>query len=896
MRPPIRISLQPLILAFVLTFVFAHAAAGALETQVNTPEKDLSFFRVMGFDFIDIDSDELLDTPGSPMLPYRVVHFSIPAGFEVTEVHAEALSTLNLGGGYRIVPAQTPVPISHPEMFSFTPPDPSVYSSTEPFPGRLAELVNQGNLSGYRIAAIAVYPLQYTPATGGLRLVTEIEVSLTIAPAALPGERVYIRSENAEKVFRRAALSLAVNKEDVPERAALSAPEGGRADTVDYLIVTDSSYTASFQQLADWKTKKGVPTEVVSTSWVYSNYAGTDNQEKIRNCVKDYWQTKGLVFVLLGGDTSKVPYRTAYAKSGNYGNDLPCDTYFSDLDGTWNDDGDNKWGELFDDNIDAYSDVYVGRAPVDSISQADTFVDKILQYEGHSSMPALPTDYQLNSLMLASWLDGSTNGALLKDKIDDRWIPDHCIVTKLYESLGNLSPSSAVSAMNNGHNFINHDGHGSTSSIQAGTGYLNKSDMQNLTNSPRFSTFYSLSCFSASFNSSDCLGEEFVKNANGGGAYVGNSRYGWYYTGMADRGLSASWDKRFWRGIYSDVWDYWNLAQIHCGAKDSRINKIWTNSTECYCFYELNLLGAVEMPVFKELPVTLDVAHAPTLPVTASTYVVGVGLDGSPVENARICLMKDSDIYEVAFTDAAGFAAFSLDPVATGTLDITVTAHNALPFESTAQVDNGGPCPFITGVDPDWAFSGVGKTITLSGYNFTSTPVISVSFDGVPCGTVTYVDQNTLTCVTPTVMGYGYKEVTVSSSYGSSSLQGVFRFFSNGGNPFNDTPESTADLPVSTPFDIAIGGENLAPYFLMASIGPGPTSTVYGIAGLDQPFYSVSSGTLDNDGCVIETMTTPNYGITFYVHAISKKAAAYAWAEGGNNPNGTGSIEVEVVE
>ncbi len=876
--------------------IAAPASAGSISTTLDLQVEELSFSRLDGFDCVDFRDSEFLTRPGSPMLPYRTLHFSLPAGYEVVSIDARVVESRKIDGKWSIYPAQVPVPMSHPEWFEFTPPDLAVYGSEAAFPGQFAKVAHQGNLSGYRIAAISLFPLQYIPKKGELHLVTRMEVDLELAPMAEPDQQVFVRSENAERIVRRQVLGMVSNPGDVPARAALHRPDQTRADTVDYLIVTDSAYVSLFQRLADWKTKKGVPTEVKSTSWVYSNYTGTDNQEKIRNCVKDYWQNKGLVFFLLGGDTGKVPYRKAFATGGNYGSDIPCDVYFCDLDNTWNDDGDSTWGELFPDNIDAYSDVYVARAPVDTTSQVDLFIDKVLQYEGHSSMPALPTDYQTRVLMLASWLDGSTNGAVLKDEIEYLWVPDFFTTIKLYESLGNLSPSSAVSEMNSGHNFINHTGHGSTGSIQAGTGYLNSSDMYNLTNAPRYGSFYSLSCFSASFDSNDCLAEQYCNAPGGGGFYVGNSRYGWYLPGMPHKPYSASWDKKFWKGIFKPEWDYWSLGQIHCAGKDNRIFVIWGNATECYCFYELNLFGDAEMPVFKDTPFELDVIHGATLPVGQSDFPIRVIADGTPVEGARVCLMMDSTIYLVGFTDSSGLAVFDVSPAATGVLDLTVTANNAIPLESTAQVDNGAAVPFIATVNPAIGPTCGGTAVTLSGYNFTSSPAMTASFEGTPASSTTFIDENTLDCITPAVGSYGMLDVSVSSSNGSNTFPNSFHGFLVGGPPYNMAPEDLSNLPVNTPFEIIVGGESSQTFFVYYSEGPGPYTTPYGTMGLDLPVYRVAAGTLNSDGYIYQTFTAPSTPYTFYLHAISVDNGSYTWAIGGDNPNGTGSIEVTVVE
>ena len=159
-------------------------------------------------------------------------------------------------------------------------------------------------------------------------------------------------------------------------------------DSAEYVIITADSFKTAFQELADWKTKKGVPARVVTLDSIYVEYTGTDNAEKVRNFIIEANGTWGTIWVLLGGQCDyewgqeivprrNIWYRTSYV--GNYPDEdtIPSDLYFSDLDGNWNADGDGTYGESSDD-VDFYSDVFVGRAPVRTVSQVEIFIDKVL--------------------------------------------------------------------------------------------------------------------------------------------------------------------------------------------------------------------------------------------------------------------------------------------------------------------------------------------------------------------------------------------------------------------------------------------------------------------------------------------------------------------------------------
>src|SRR6185503_1682704 len=81
---------------------------------------------------------------------------------------------------------------------------------------------------------------------------------------------------------------------------------------------------------------------------------------------------------------------------------VPTDLYYSCLDGNWNADGDSTFADAFagswnpGDDADLLPEVWVGRAPVVTPSDAELFVRKTLTYE------ASPVaDYMENTLFFA---------------------------------------------------------------------------------------------------------------------------------------------------------------------------------------------------------------------------------------------------------------------------------------------------------------------------------------------------------------------------------------------------------------------------------------------------------------------------------------------------------------
>jgi len=112
------------------------------------------------------------------------------------------------------------------------------------------------------------------------------------------------------------------------------------------------------------------------TGDIYRDYSGSDHQKKIKEFLKDYYETYGIKYVLLVGnpdpladddapvlDQGIVPMRECLPG----GESSMTDMYYSDFDADWDDesggDGDGKYGENWDET--GYPDVLVGRvAPV----------------------------------------------------------------------------------------------------------------------------------------------------------------------------------------------------------------------------------------------------------------------------------------------------------------------------------------------------------------------------------------------------------------------------------------------------------------------------------------------------------------------------------------------------
>jgi hypothetical protein len=643
--------------------------------SLNFDLSDISFDKVQGYDRVKMKDGRFYGEPGTPLLPARYVQIAIPNHLEVQRVDVISSKRQELSGSYQIYPTQPFYPISQlstkEKEVEFIKPDTSVYVLPSEYPGRIANLTNNGFLGGQHIAGVALYPLQYIPAEGKLIFYTQIEFRLVFRPSShfpLPVNR---RSQSTVDFYSRLAKSIVINPEVVQLKGKGS---GSKEEEIDYLIITDGDFVSIFQGLADWKIQKGISTEIKDLAWVLSNYDGYDDAEKIRNCIKDYYSNYNTKWVLLGGDTPVMPYRKVYVMYSN----IPCDHYFSDLDGNWDADGNHIYGQ-YDDEVDMYPDVFVGRAPVNDLSEAQIFVDKCLVYE---TTP--PTDYQNRILYAAEFLWPSTDAAECKDYIDNNFVPDHFEATRLYENLANLNRVTFAEGLNQGQNIINHNGHGNINVLSLGSELWFNSDMDDLINTPRYSLFYTFGCITAAIDE-DCIGEHFINNPNGGGfAYCGNTRSGWGVPGSPLEGPGPEFDIEFFRCLFDS-----SQYQVGMTLGNSKIPFIpiasqpeGDGSYYWWTICTLLLLGDPSLELWTDIPAELMVSHASVFFAGASDFTLSVAQD-----SALVCCVKEEEILGTAYSSGGSATVEFGSPLITlGTMHVTVTKHDHMPYLDTVSI------------------------------------------------------------------------------------------------------------------------------------------------------------------------------------------------------------------
>jgi hypothetical protein len=591
-----------------------------------------------------------------------------------------------------------------------------------------AHVAGTGSMHGYAIALVRVARAAVEAASGSrgaVEVAVEVETGLgTRASLAR------LRPDPEQAARERAAIErIVANRGDValcappqPSLAALAAPpsRGGRPSVasaqrssgfrptgdpsldgsgVRYLIVTSEALAPEFQPLADWKTRRGVPTAIRSIEWIESRTRrGVDRAETLRSFLAEAYQLWGIEYVLLGGDTDILPPRFAFSTIYG-GGTAPADLYFACLDGTWNADGDAVWGEgatgMGMGESDLLPELAVGRAPVNNATQVQVFVDRVIGYE----TPRF-ADYQDRATFLAevlvpaNWDSGqaiSQNGAPGSEQMIAQSVPPSFTVQRYYDTYWNypgverLTRAVSLAAMNAGAGIINHLGHGFRYTMSCGDGSLVNADADALANGGRMFVLCMANCAAVAFDY-NCLAERFLLNPGGGAAVVIG----------ASRSVSASLIITYNRAFHRQLFEQ---QRVHAGdllnaLRLERTSFAEQDGSDRWIQFSLNTLGDPEMPIFTSAVRIADVAHVDSLPVGSDTLAVTVTSGGAPVAGATVCAFKTDDVYAVATTSASGVAQLGVAPRLPGLLDVTVSGCN-LAVDTTAVTITPVPTPVL---------------------------------------------------------------------------------------------------------------------------------------------------------------------------------------------------------
>ncbi|MBN1151505.1 T9SS type A sorting domain-containing protein [candidate division WOR-3 bacterium] len=670
---------------------FYSLTAGQLVFDFSIDRSDFNLISIGERSLIQMEDGMASSEKGSPFLPSLKINYSIPSRSVVRDVVVEDAEWIYLGN-YRIFPSQGYVRLD--ENFVFHPEDPEIYSENAYYPENILENFTTGNKSGFSICALELNPFRYNPATGELYYLERCRLKVDFDDGL--GDIVYL-TEKQSTEFSRQIEGIVENPGDVFVFSPMI--KDLRDSSHEYVIVAPYSISQEFEELIEWKSRKGYSSVVVPVESIYVNYSGYDDMEKIRNFVKDMHQNHGLIYLVLAGDHDNLGSRVIPIRNGSTTDNTPSDLYFSDVvpySSNWDGNGNHVYGEYNIDGCDWYSDVYVGRFPVNNSQEVQRWISKVIGYEQNP-----PSGYLEKSLMAGAGLWPSVNyyGDRVCNYIADNFLPVHWQHVKMYQTDTLSFPQGFTDSFSDGCAWSQICGHGNPDGIywyNPGGSIIDGSSASALTNGMKLGVVHSIACQPGWFDNYECVGEKLFNAPNGGAIAVQfNARYGW--------GAPPSFGPSEWLCIWlAEVVftnEVWNIGAAHGLSKDVMVPGL--SQGEHWCVTELNLFADPETPVYSSEPQSLYPTYDPVVSLGSNQYSVNVSNSRDPVEGA-VCCLSDRDEPSIKFyavTDPSGNAVVSTNFISTTSVVLTVTSHDYRAFLDTIPASSSSSFVAFTGID-----------------------------------------------------------------------------------------------------------------------------------------------------------------------------------------------------
>jgi hypothetical protein len=526
----------------------------------------------------------------------------------------------------------------------------TVYTQNTWYPATITELQEPYYLRDFHGQVVTIHPFQYNPVEATLRFYNDITVEIS------PTSPVTVSSTTPQPVAKIDNDFLPIYEHHfINFNTVRYTPV---SDQGNMLVITYDSFHSAMVPFVQWKNLKGIPTEMVNVSTI-------GNADAIKAYITQYYNTKGLTFVLLVGDAAQVP--TLYLNGGA---------------------SDPDYGYIVGN--DHYDDLFVGRFSAENNAQVQTQVNRTITYERD---PQAGAAWYKNGTGI-----GSQYGIGDDNEYDYQHIHNirtlllnftYAYVDEFYGGSqgGNDSPGEPTTtmisnALNQGRSIINYCGHGSPTSW--GTSGFSNSDVFALANGNMLPFITSVACNNGEFDDTTCFGEAWLRATHNGqptgaiGAYMSSISQSWNPPMEAQDefnnilvGLYADNSKTTFGGLcYNGA-----MAMIDDYGTDGIIEAdAWT------------VFGDPSVQVRTDTPATMTVTHGSFIPFGAETYE----LDVPGVSNALCAISYEGRLLGNGYTDATGHAIVNFfSPVnVSGTVTLVVTGFNKIPYNTTLTIGN----------------------------------------------------------------------------------------------------------------------------------------------------------------------------------------------------------------
>jgi len=269
----------------------------------------------------------------------------------------------------------------------------------------------------------------------------------------------------------------------------------------DYLVIAPPALLAAAQDIAHYRTRSGLRTQVVSLVDIYDEFAAGHHDPR---AIRDFlafahhsWQVAP-AYVLLAGSGS-YDWRDLQGYGDNLlpmlmvdrgGSLFPSDSRFADLEGG-----------------DGVPEIALGRVPALSAAELEDYLAKLIAYETTKAA------WQNQVLLLADGVDANFDFAAEGRQMSEL-LPrgyDHQVLALAENASLAQARSQLFGALGEGRAWLTYVGHGGVDRLSS-QGLLTKADIPALTNSGKLFVLQAVSCHVGlhGLPGYDSLGEDLV--------------------------------------------------------------------------------------------------------------------------------------------------------------------------------------------------------------------------------------------------------------------------------------------------------------------------------------------------------------------------------------------------
>ncbi len=613
--------------------------AQAVRMEFELPALDIQDVTIEGeqFQALEIAGGSHRGEIGAPMLPIfaRLVQIPDQAGVTVSVIATEVQE----------IPNVRPYPLQPGDGSDFVI-DRAAYESAG-YPADEPAVVGEPAIArALRVVPLTFQPVRYDAARQTIEVATRVQVEVRFAGVDLRNTLTRQHTEIPDS-FDRMYRAMVVN---------YTGEGRGRSASLGKVVIiapNNSSVISALQRLIEWRKRKGFDVVLATTA-----ETGTTNsaiQTWLRNAYTT-WDNPP-EYIVLVGDASGTVSIPAWSYSGG--------------------DTDHPYCQLAGGDI--LADAHVGRISVDSVDRLNLYIEKIVSYESTPYMTE--TSWYKRACVVG---DASTSGPTCVQTM--QWLKSE-LLEYGYAEVDTIFTSPFTSQMttklNRGDTIFSYRGYYHMSGFD--TGYIT-----NLTNGRKMAYGVFPTCDTGSFASGYSRSEAWIRagvtgttpQPTAGIAAIGSSTLS-THTRYNNVVVMGAWRAPLHMGNF-------HFGESHTQAKfELYIDFGAADPTGTANFTHWNnLMGDPAGELWTDVPQAIQVSHPSQIAVGANAVTVSVTKGGYPLDGAYVCLFQDGVTQVGGYTGAGGSVELPVNTPSAGTLMVTVTKHDHMPYLGTLAISS----------------------------------------------------------------------------------------------------------------------------------------------------------------------------------------------------------------